>query len=131
MTAIKDYTKNIKACIGEICINIHRKSKDQDTLEQLRLINSNVFMISCELYTHGKETKEIEKLLSDLELFYWDMLFIDKTKEEPFTEAIKKFKGITEELKRKLEIMYKFVQVKNIDVLFFENLIKAHSLGKL
>lgn len=131
MTTVKEYTKNIKACIGEICINIHRKSKDQDTLDQLMLINSNVFMISCELHTHGRETKEIEKLMSDLELFYWDMLFIDKTKEEPFTEAIKTFKEITEKLKRKLEIMYKFVQAKNIDVLFFENLIKANSEGKL
>ena len=94
MISVKEYTKNIKTGIDEICINIHKKSKDQDTLEQLRLINSNVFMLSYELHTHGRETKEIEKLMSDLELFYWTCYLLIKQKKNLLLQKKKHLKKI-------------------------------------
>lgn len=131
MENVKEYTTAIKACIGEIMINIHRQSKDEIVLSHLSGINSLLFLMICELHRYGKETKDLETLKSDLNTFYWDMLFVDKTKEELYKDVIKGFQENMSELDRKLELMYKFMQVKNSDSLFFSKLIVAEREGYL
>ena len=131
MTTVKEYTTAIKACIGEIMINIHRQSKDEVVLSNLRCINATLFLMVCELHRHGKETKDLETLKSDLNTFYWDMLFVDKTKEEPFKDVIKEFNENMSNLDHKLELMYQFMQVKNKDELFFSKLIISEREGNL
>lgn len=131
MENVKEYTTAIKACIGEIMINIHRQSKDEIVLSYLRCINATLFLMVCELHRYGKETKDLETLKSDLNTFYWDMLFVDKTKEEPYKDVIKEFQENMSVLDNKLELMYKFMQVKNSDSLFFSKLIIAEREGHL
>ena len=131
MSTFKDYAKTIKACIGEIMISIHRQSKDEEVLSQLRIINSTLFLMTCELHIHGKEYKDLEKLKSDLETFWWDMLFVDKTKDEPFVDVIKGFKENMKTLKSRMELISKFLFLKNADSLFFSSLVKAHIEGKI
>lgn len=131
MENVKEYTTAIKACIGEIMINIHRQSEDEVVLSILGCINATLFLMVCELHRYGKETKDLETLKSDLNTFYWDMLFVDKTKEEPFKDVIKEFQENMSVLDHKLELMYKFMQVKNSDSLFFSKLIVAEREGHL
>ena len=126
-----EYSRIIKSCIGEIMISIHRQSKDEEVLSQLRIINSTIFLMTCGLHNHVKEHYALEKLKTDLETFWWDMLFIDKTKEEPFLDVIKGFKENISDMKHRMELMNKFMQLKNTDEVFFGNLIKAHIEGKI
>ena len=126
-TAVRD----IKSAIGDICISMHRKSKEDEVVKNLRAINSHLFMLSIDMFKYTKNIKDVEKIKNDVETFFMEMIIIDKFKTEPYDQILKDYLENIKTIKNRLELIYKFMQVKNADEVFFEHLISEHIKGNL
>ena len=60
-----------------------------------------------------------------------EMIIIDKFKTELYDQILKDYLENIKTIKNRLELIYKFMQAKNADEVFFEHLISEHIKGNL
>ena len=83
------------------------------------------------MFKYTKNIKDVEKIKNDVETFFMEMIIIDKFKTELYDQILKDYLENIKTIKNRLELIYKFMQVKNADEVFFGHLISEHIKGNL